>query len=446
MRGIERWVKDLRGRWYGGLRGSRKLPSLVRAMDDLVPRKVMREVVASSHDRRQWGVLAAAWVGVSEREFFTAAAKAMGVTLEERVSPPDLTTFGNQARQVLGELRRCGAVVVLEGRAVLRIVAVDPAEVRTLSLYESHIPVSLASWSEIARALDAAERTLVESESNSEYREAKRRQEVCGKILSIIIREASSHGAQSVEIVTLDGKTRYQFGTSHGKTATGAILPEVVQELLKYLCGLDGSVLKNETYGDVVLRSLGSASNFRLSWGAPRMRRSDAETIIVPAEPSDALSNSPSRAERPADPGTVSPGYLSQQAEDEPVLVVDDNPMFCRVLERLLRREGVHPCFADNGVVALEKLEVAQSVLPKVIICDLHMPVMNGREFLSRLKRDPRLQAIPIIMLTSDEDIDVELQLLAEGADAFVSKAKDPRVLTTQVQRLLKVGALRKAA
>jgi len=74
------------------------------------------------------------------------------------------------------------------------------------------------------------------------------------------------------------------------------------------------------------------------------------------------------------------------------------------------------------------------------------MPVMNGREFLSRLKRDPRLQAIPIVMLTSDEDIDVELQLLSEGADAFVSKAKDPRVLTTQVQRLLKVGALRKAA
>jgi CheY-like chemotaxis protein len=49
-------------------------------------------------------------------------------------------------------------------------------------------------------------------------------------------------------------------------------------------------------------------------------------------------------------------------------------------------------------------------------------------------------------MLTSDEDVDVELQLLAEGADAFVSKAKDPRVLTTHVQRLLKAGALRKAA
>jgi DNA-binding NarL/FixJ family response regulator len=49
-------------------------------------------------------------------------------------------------------------------------------------------------------------------------------------------------------------------------------------------------------------------------------------------------------------------------------------------------------------------------------------------------------------MLTSDEDVDVELQLLAEGADAFVSKAKDPRVLTMQVQRLLKGRVIQKAA
>ena len=446
MKGIVRGLQNVRLPWSRGLRGSRKLPSLVRAMDDLVPRKVMREVVASSNDRRQWGVLAAAWVGVSEHEFFSAAAAAMGVSLEERIAPPDLTTFGAQARPMLSELRRLGAVVAIEERSISRIIAVDPAEVRALSFYESHIPVSLASWSEVARALDAAERVLVESESNSEYREAKRRQEVCGKILSIIIREASVHGAQSVEIVTLDGKTRYQFGTSHGKTATGAIRPEVVQELLKYLCGLDGSAVKNETHGDVVLRSLGSASNFRLSWGNAHGRRADVDPIIAsPDCPAPSSDLSP-RTGVAAISTSVSSGYLAQQGEDEPVLVVDDNPMFCRVLERLLHREGVNPYFADNGVVALEKLEASQGLVPKVIICDLHMPVMNGREFLSRLKSDRRFDWIPIVMLTSDEDVDVELQLLAEGADAFVSKAKDPRVLTTHVQRLLKAGALRKAA
>jgi twitching motility two-component system response regulator PilH len=446
MRGVGRWLNDVRGRWRGGLRASRKLPSLVRAMDDLVPRKVMREVVASSHDRRQWGVLAAAWVGVSEREFFQAAARAMGVPLEEHIVAPDLSVFGSQARPLLSELRRIGAIVVLEGNTTVRIIAVDPAEVRALSVYEPHIPVSLASWSELARSLDAAERMLVENESNSDYREAKRRQEVCGKILSIIIREATAHGSQSVEIVTLDGKTRYQFSTSHGKIATGAIRPEVVQELLKYLCGLDGSILKNETHGEVVLRSLGGASNFRLSWGAARAVRPQSDPIIVHAEPDGRIMQAASHREVGADHAAVSTGYVSQDLEDEPVLVIDDNPMFCRVLERLLRREGVCPDFAENGVVALEKLEAAGKALPRVIICDLHMPVMNGREFLSRLKSDSRLRSIPIIMLTSDDDIDAEVQLLAEGADAFVSKAKDPRVLTTQVQRFLRPGALRRAA
>jgi CheY-like chemotaxis protein len=94
--------------------------------------------------------------------------------------------------------------------------------------------------------------------------------------------------------------------------------------------------------------------------------------------------------------------------------------------------------------MALEKLE--GGVLPKVIICDLHMPVMNGRELLARLKGEPRWKAIPVIMLTSDDDVDAELQLLNSGADAFVSKGKDPRVLTAQVQRLIQRANLREAA
>ena len=95
---------------------------------------------------------------------------------------------------------------------------------------------------------------------------------------------------------------------------------------------------------------------------------------------------------------------------------------------------------------ALEKLESAGAVMPKVIICDLHMPVMNGRELLARLKNDERFKQIPVVMLTSDDDVDAELQLLASGADAFVSKAKDPRVLTAQVRRLLRRPALEEAA
>ena len=441
MRYVSTIARSLFG-WFRGLRGSSPLPSLVRALDELVPRKVMREVVASSHDRRQWGVLAAAWVGVSEREFFEAAARAMKVSLEERVIPVDLTPFDGSARSLTSELRRVGAIPVLSEGEVTRIIAVDPAEARALSIYKPGMVVSLGSWSDIARALDGTERILTEYESNNGLREAKRRQEICGKILNIIIREASAHGAHTVEVVSVEGKSRYQFVTSHGRMATGAIRAEVVNDLLQYLYSLESGVLHSDEHGEVMLRSLGSASNFRLSWGgvAMSMARSAPSRSDEPetADPSFTRRESTQR---------ISEAYLAVNNEREPpVLVVDDNPMFCRVLERLLRREGVNPYFADNGVIALEKLEGGGETVPRIIICDVHMPVMNGRELLGRLKQDARWMNIPVIMLTSDDDVDAELHLLESGADAFVSKAKDPRVLTAQVQRLLKQATLREAA
>lgn len=427
---------------FRGLRRPRSLPSLVRALDELVPRKVMREVVASSHDRRQWGVLAAAWVGVSEREFFEAAAKVMKVSLEERVLPVDLTSFGSSARTLASELRGVGAIPVLSDGEVVRIVAVDPAEARALSIYKPSLVVSLGSWSDIARALDGTERILTEYESNNGLREAKRRQEICGKILNIIIREASAHGAHTVEVVTVEGRSRYQFVTTHGRMATGAIRSEVVSDLLQYLCSLESGILRSEEHGEVMLRSLGSASNFRLSWGGAAM--SGARSASSVGDESETAGPLFARGESRQ---RISEAYLAENSDHEhPVLVVDDNPMFCRVLERLLRREGANPYFADNGVIALEKLEGGGGIVPRVIISDVHMPVMNGRELLGRLKGDPRWRHIPVIMLTSDDDVDAELQLLGSGADAFVSKAKDPRVLTAQVQRLLKQATLREAA
>ena len=421
---------------------ARVLPSLVRALDDLVPRKVMREVIASSHDRRQWGVLAAAWVGVSEREFFEAAATCMGIPLEERLAPFDVTHFRATARPLLGELRRVGATLILTEGSIGRIVAVDPAEVRGLSVYAPGIPVSLASWTDISRALDASERMLLEYESNSAAREAKRRHEVCAQIVTILVREAVAHGASSVEIVTSDEKTRYQFLTSHGRTATGAIRPEVVQDLLRYLCSLEDGIIRSEEHGEIVLRSLGNVSNFRLSWGNTRNTRQGVQGDEF-CPPDASLSPLTLRASS----GSGSDEYrVEGSSYDQPVLVVDDNPMFCRVLERLLRREGMNPFFADNGLLALEKLERAHQMTPKVIICDLHMPVMNGRELLARLKNHERFKGIPTIMLTSDDDVDAELQALAGGADAFVSKGRDPRVLTAQVRRLLKLASLEEAA
>jgi putative two-component system response regulator len=64
------------------------------------------------------------------------------------------------------------------------------------------------------------------------------------------------------------------------------------------------------------------------------------------------------------------------------------------------------------------------------------MPLMNGRDLLQRVKSDERFSSIPVVMLTSDEDIEAEVSLLQTGAAAFLSKSKDPRVLSAQIRKL----------
>lgn len=441
----------IRGMWRTrrAKMGARRMPSLLKAMGALVPRKVIREVMVSSHDRRQWGTLAAAWVGVSEREFFREAAQEMGIQFRERVVEPDLSVFGPQARSVLAELKRCGVSVVLDGTRVAEIVAVDPSEARGLTIFDPSSDVSLASWTEISRALEMCERRISELEANHGLLDIRRRDELCESLIDALVTEAKAHGSCSFELVTVEGVTRYQFYTSHGKLAVGTVHPDVMNDLRSFLTQREDKAVRTEASGAVYARLLGGG-NFKVSWGGTTFSREQELSLPCPSGRGAAVVET-GDSEGGVPQGSVYQGSRKseeplEQSHEEPILVVDDNPMFCRVLERLLKREGFAPFFAENGVAALTKLSASTKCLPKVIICDLHMPLMNGRELIARLKDDSRFKHIPIIVLTSDEDADIELQLLQHGADAYVSKVKDPRVLTSYARKLSRSIAAREAA
>lgn len=427
---------------------TRRLPSLVKAMRTLVPKSVMKEVVASSHDRRQWGVLAAAWVGVSEREFVSAAARELRMPYQEHVSVPDLTVFGGEARSMLVALRKVGAVVQLQASRIVGFVATDPAEVRGLEFFDGTQNIAMAPWTEIVKALDMAERLIGEAEANVDRSAALKRKELCEKVLNILIQEALQHGASSLEILSSEGKGRYQFTTVEGRIAVGSVHPQALESLLLHLHGIEGEVFSHHSVGSVLVRSLGSSANVRLSWGAHDLPVGIAYTgedrVARPTPPSATAALMPEVAQ--VQDGDVSSADRNRVDIEVPVLVIDDNPMFCRILERLLKRDNFQASFAVNGRVALELLLGQLSFLPRVIICDLHMPEMNGKEFVQQLKQDSRLRNIPVIMLTSDDGVDVEVAALETGADALVSKTKDPRVLCAQVARLAKASSLQEAA
>jgi two-component system chemotaxis response regulator CheY len=418
---------------------TRSLPSLVKAMKVLVPRSVMREVIASSHDRRQWGVLAAAWVGVSEREFISAAANELHMPYHDRVVVPDLTVFRLEARSVLSSLRRIGASVVLEHTRIVSFIAADPAEIRGLALFDGTQSIFMAPWTEIAKALDGAERMIAEAEANADQSEEQRRRQLCERALEILISEAVSHGATSFEIVRTEDGHRYQFKTVEGRLAVGGVHPEALEHLLQHLASIDGETFPHSRAGRVLVRTLGSYANVRLSWSANRIGSSEeARSVELTTAAPTSLSS--------AGEGVHSSSRAEVVADPVPVLVVDDNPMFRRVLQRLLHKEGFEVSFAESGKDALRRLSEFSTIVPRLIICDLHMPEMNGCEFVAQLRGDARWERIPILMLTSDDSVEVELGALCVGVDALMSKTKDPRVLCAQVSRLTRRALIGEAA
>jgi putative two-component system response regulator len=104
------------------------------------------------------------------------------------------------------------------------------------------------------------------------------------------------------------------------------------------------------------------------------------------------------------------------------VLIVDDEYAGRETLQSVLEGEGYRLEMAENGWQAIEK---AKALLPDVILLDVMMPGMTGFEVCQRIRNDPQVAEIPIIILTALDDRESLLKSLKAGADDFISKPFD---------------------
>src|SRR3990172_10071623 len=100
------------------------------------------------------------------------------------------------------------------------------------------------------------------------------------------------------------------------------------------------------------------------------------------------------------------------------ILIVDDTPAGRDTLEELLLAPVYHLEFACDGHEALAQ---AEAVSPDLILLDVMMPGMDGFEVCQRLRANPRLAEVPIIMVTALDDRDSRLRGIEVGADDFVT-------------------------
>jgi two-component system cell cycle response regulator DivK len=118
------------------------------------------------------------------------------------------------------------------------------------------------------------------------------------------------------------------------------------------------------------------------------------------------------------------------------ILIVEDNPMNLKLIRDVLKIEGYETLEAESGETGVE---LARERHPAVILMDVNLPQMDGREAMKILKADASTRQIPIIAVTSLAMKGDRERLLAAGFDGYISKPIDikelPRLVESYVAR-----------
>ena len=121
------------------------------------------------------------------------------------------------------------------------------------------------------------------------------------------------------------------------------------------------------------------------------------------------------------------------------ILIVDDNPTNLDILQARLTANNYETITAKDGEAGLA---MAREKLPDLILLDIMMPKMDGIEVCRRLKSDPAVPFMPIVMVTAKADSKDVVAGLEAGGDDYLTKPVDHSALIARVKSMLRIKAL----
>lgn len=394
-------------------------------------------LLAQTPDRRMLVEHAAERLNVSEESLVTTIGEMLNIPVtfnilsvpfHELIFLPPIESFYS-----------AGAFPIVNGRSLVGIVSSDPARAILALGIKEKITFHLSTWKRIKSSLDESRLAFELRKEKRKEEERIRLQKTSEAIVGLIIEEAEAFGSAQATIVFSDQDIEYYFCNEEDKKAKGSIDKRIETPFKSVLkTAIDSKEisvrLSDENYRHGVTANVTSDSplTINLEWQSNKDTLKPSNLIPFPGANSiDSVKD---------EEKTETDSLIPQQ-----VLLIDDNETFAKVLDRFLERYKIQCKWMADASKAFSVLENG-SLTPGAIICDVHMPGMNGFEFLSKLRSNEKFRSIPIIMLTSDSDIETELSLLSRGADVFIGKTQDPRLLCIHVKRLLDKSGTKEAA
>ena len=230
------------------------------------------------------------------------------------------------------------------------------------------------------------------------------------------------------------GKPDLAAGLAAVRTDARQILTLLNQVLARGQTGPPDLAAARGTLGPLLERihSEGEALHRRASEAGASSLLPDLDRILTATErldallrPGGALAQEVARQATPAEPGA------GQQAEHRSViLVVDDNVDNRDMLARRLRRQDYEVLTAAGGSAALAALAGTPVDL---VLLDVMMPDLDGYAVLQRLKADPALRDIPVLMISALDELDSVVRCIQLGAEDYLGKPFDPVLLQARI-------------
>ncbi len=125
-----------------------------------------------------------------------------------------------------------------------------------------------------------------------------------------------------------------------------------------------------------------------------------------------------------------------------PILIVEDDPMIGELLMLRLESAAFRTTWVKDGAAALKRVG---EVKPKLVVLDLGLPVVDGFQVLTILRRNTLYHDLPIIVLTARHSAEDVKKAVTLGASDYLGKPFDAEVLQRRIERLLKPPAQKPA-
>ncbi len=119
-------------------------------------------------------------------------------------------------------------------------------------------------------------------------------------------------------------------------------------------------------------------------------------------------------------------------AEKKKILIVDDEPQLAGFVQMRLEANNYTVTLASDGVEGLKKVEEEK---PDIVLLDIQMPHLNGFGMLIKLRDNSETRSIPVIMLTAKDASESIARALEIGADDYIVKPFDSKVLLEKIKK-----------